>query len=57
MGPYDIPNSGISLNRETYLIVNTGAQIVKGQLAAYSVLVKFDGVSTFTTGRTVSETN
>jgi hypothetical protein len=57
MGAHDIPNSGISLNKETYLIVNTGAQIAKGKLAAYSVLVKFDGVSTFTTGRTVSETN
>jgi hypothetical protein len=57
MGAYDIPNSGISLNGQTYLIVNTGRQITGSTSADYSVLVKFDGVSTFTTGRTVSESN
>jgi len=57
MGPYDVPNSGISLNGQTYLIINTGRQIADSTSADYSVLVKFDGLSTFTTGRTVSETN
>ena len=57
MGPFDIPNSGISLNGQTYLIVNTGHQLTPSHSADYSVLVKFDGVSAFTTGRTVSESN
>jgi hypothetical protein len=58
MGPYDIPFSGISLEGQTYLTVKTGAQIGPVlDAAAYSVLVKFDGVSTFTSGRTVSENN
>jgi len=57
MGAYDVPNSGISLNGQTYLIINTGRQITDSTRADYSVLVKFDGVSTFTTGRTVSEAN
>jgi hypothetical protein len=57
MGAYDVPNSGISLNGQTYLIINTGRQIADSTSAVYSVLVKFDGISAFTTGRTVSETN
>jgi hypothetical protein len=52
MGPYDIPTSGISLKGETYMIVQTGAKS-----SPYSVLVNFNGVRKFTTGRTVSETD
>jgi len=58
MGPDDIPNSGISLNGQIYFICNTGSDtsLANPQAPDFSVLVQFDGVQTFTAGRTISPT-
>ena len=58
MGADDIANSGISLNGQAYLIVNTNADetLNDPHLRAFSVLVKFDETTgTFTGGRTISQ--
>jgi hypothetical protein len=58
MGGDDIPNSGISVNGQIYLIVNTNADgsLKDPHLNAYSVLVRFDETThTFTAGRTISQ--
>jgi hypothetical protein len=60
MGADDIPNSGINLNGQTYLICNTGSQSSLGegpsQATDYSVLVQFDETAqTFSGVRGISE--
>ncbi len=58
MAADDIATSGISINGQTYLIVQTGSDATNKSdpyANSYSVLVSFDGVSTFTPGRTISE--
>jgi hypothetical protein len=62
MGTDDVPNSGINLDGQVYLVVNTNAneslkaQGIDPHLAAFSVLVRFDeATSTFTSGRTLSQ--
>jgi len=57
MGPDDIPNSGIYLNGQVYLICNTGSDTsaANPQVSDYSVLVQFDeSAQKFTAGRTIS---
>lgn len=57
MGPDDIPNSGIDLNGQIYLICNTGSDtsLANPQAGDYSALVQFNESSqTFTAGRTIS---
>jgi hypothetical protein len=58
MGADDVPNAGISLNGQIYLVVNTGSDTSNPNPHAkdYSVLAKFDEkAQTFATGRTISE--
>jgi hypothetical protein len=59
MGADDIPNSGISLNGQAYLICNTGSQSSLGegpsQATDYSVLVQFnEAAQTFASVRGIS---
>lgn len=57
MGPFDIPNSGISLNGQTYIVCSTGADtsLAMPQAHEYSVLTRFDeNTQAFSTGRTIS---
>jgi uncharacterized protein (TIGR03437 family) len=58
MGPDDIPNSGITVNGQIYLICNTGSDtsLANPQAGDYSVLAGFNETAqTFTTGRTISQ--
>jgi hypothetical protein len=58
MGADDVPNSGITLNNQAYMIVNTGSDISQSDPHAndYSVLVRFDeATGSFSTGRTISK--
>jgi hypothetical protein len=60
MGPFDVPNSGIRLSNEVYLVCNTGSDTSLTNLHAndYSVLVRFDEASqTFATNRILSQVN
>ena len=63
MGADDICNSGITLPDGTYMVCNTGADVMDPTLTdphanSYSVLVKFDEAAhAFTGGRTVSDTH
>jgi hypothetical protein len=60
MGGGEIPNSGISLNDQIYIIVNTGTDntLANPHAADYSVLVRFDEqAQTFTSLRKVSALN
>jgi Domain of unknown function (DUF4185) len=57
MGPFDTPNSGISLPSGTYVVCNTGSDTSLTNVHAhdYSVLTRFDETKgTFSTGRTIS---
>jgi hypothetical protein len=56
MGADDIPNSGISLNGQMYIIASTGSNAATGDYSRnYSVLSKFDEkAGTFSAGRTIS---
>jgi hypothetical protein len=57
MGPFDVPNSGISLTGGTYIVCNTGSDTTLSNVHAhdYSVLARFDETSkTFSTGRMIS---
>jgi hypothetical protein len=58
MGADDVPNAGISLNGQIYLVINTNAD-ADAQfpwLNACSVLVQFnEATSTFTAGRKISQ--
>lgn len=58
MGIDEVPNSGISLDGQIYLVVNTNADnnLAAPQLNACSILVRFDeSTSTFTAGRELSQ--
>ncbi len=70
MGADDIPNSGISLNVQIYIVASSGTTTVTvtnsdGSTSTmhdhstdYSVLTKFDpGAQTFAAGRTISQAN
>jgi len=58
MGADDIPNSGISLNGQIYIVASTGTTVTSagGDYSKnYSVLSKFDeNAGTFSAGRTIS---
>jgi hypothetical protein len=57
MGPFDVPNAGISLPGGTYIVCNTGSDTSLANVHAhdYSVLTRFDETKgTFITGRTIS---
>jgi hypothetical protein len=54
MGADDIPNSGISLDGQIYIVASTGT-ISQDYSLDYSVLAKFDeAAGTFSAGRTIS---
>lgn len=58
MGGDDVPNAGISLNGQIYLVINTHADVNAKftHLNACSVLVQFnEATSTFTAGREISQ--
>lgn len=58
MGGFDVPNSGISLDGQIYLVVNTNSNsnLNVTQLNACSILVQFDeATGTFTAGREISQ--
>ena len=60
MGTDDIPNSGVNVNGENYIVVNTGHTSKDGQEFARSVLVDYAGSSAateFVGGRTLSKAN
>lgn len=56
MGADDIPNSGISLDGQIYIVASTGSNAATGDYSQnYSVLSKFDErAGTFSAGRTIS---
>jgi hypothetical protein len=56
MGADEIPNSGISLNGQMYIVASTGSNAATGDYSQnYSVLSKFDEkAGTFSAGRTIS---
>ena len=57
MGPDDVPNAGISINGQMYLVCNSGSDTNNPSPHAkdFSVLAKFDeNRQTFSTGRTIS---
>jgi hypothetical protein len=56
MGADDIPNSGISLDGQIYIVASTGTNGATGDYSLdYSVLSKFDeSTGTFSAGRTIS---
>jgi hypothetical protein len=58
MGPDNIPNAGISIDGQIYIVCSTGTVITGGvanYAGNYSVLAKFDEINqTFSTGRTIS---
>jgi hypothetical protein len=58
MGGDDVPNAGISLNGQIYLVINTHADVNAQftHLNACSILVQFnEATSTFTAGREISQ--
>jgi len=61
MGGDDVPNSGIHVRGRNYIVVHTGANtcdLAYGHhVCSYSLLVKDEGNSTFTSGRTISVAN
>jgi len=57
MGAYDVPNSGIHVLGQNYIIVNTGHTSANGSLFDYSVLVQYISNTNFTSGRTISTAN
>jgi hypothetical protein len=57
MGAFDVPNSGIHVLGENYIIVNTGHTSTSGHEFSYSVLVQYISNANFTSGRTLSTAN
>jgi hypothetical protein len=59
MGAFNVPNSGIYLNGENYIVVDTGAQaaLSKPNLFEFSVLVKYVSNKDFIAGRNISTAN
>jgi len=59
MSTDDVPNSGINVNGQDYILVKTGHTAAGGGTYAYSVLVKYDPDATpaFPSGRTISTAN
>jgi len=54
MGPFDVPDAGISLNGQIYISAKTG-HTTTSDTSDYAVLVKFDEAhQTFSSGRTTS---
>jgi hypothetical protein len=57
MGAFDVPNSGIHVNGENYIIVNTRPAGSTDATFAYSVLVDYVSNTDFVGGRTISTAN
>jgi hypothetical protein len=57
MAGFDVPNSGIHVNGENYIIVNTRPKGSTDATLAYSVLVDYVSNTDFVGGRTISTAN